>query len=336
MAPDISKIVVEQLPNGPSVEEASSQLLMQCNPRRLHTYNVDAPLSASSLSHVIQLPSLEEFWLVAPFHFLDPPSIPNTIFPSLRVLNVELRGDFGWLKLLPKCPVLSVIRIGYPDPDVAQFMETFHSTITGCGMHDRLQELTLWSPDEFKITPQILACNFSFKNLVHFQLWSFKSTPCQTLDLTDADVDLLTNAMPCLITLIIGEEPCSAPSKITFNSLYTISRRCTRLKKLQIHFNPDSFITKMNAQAGSDSGNSGFENPSSNLCSVTNINVGSIGLPGQCNVSYIMALGLMRVFPRLEEVEYDVVEYEYGDGAWEEINSLIGFHQRIRTAFVRE
>ena len=275
MTPNIRKILVQRLEYGPSLEEASSQLLMQCNPNRLRTYNVDAPLSAPALSHVIQLPLLESLWLVEPFHFPDP--LPDTVFPSLQVLNVEFTRDLAWLKILPKCPVLSEIQISCPD--FAQFMETFLSTITGCGMHERLQEPALCSRGDFKVTPQI-AWNSSL-NLTGFQLYPTDSTSCQTLDLTDADISLLINAMPHLQILLIGEEPCRVPSKITFNSLYTISSRCTGLRTLRIHFNPDSFITKVNADF--KSGNGDFDIPSSELCLVTKINVGRIGLPTNSN-----------------------------------------------------
>jgi hypothetical protein len=92
------------------MEEASSQLLMQCNPYRLRKYNVDAPISASALRHIIQLPSLEEFWLVDD-HFSFQTLYPCVVFPSLRVLDVECNGDLTWLKLLPAIenPVLSNI-----------------------------------------------------------------------------------------------------------------------------------------------------------------------------------------------------------------------------------
>ena len=324
LAPDINEIVVQQQHHGPSVEEASSQLLMQCNPNRLRTYNVDAPLSAPALSHAIQLPLLEALCFVEPFHFPDP--LSDVVFPSLQALNVEFTRDLAWLKILPKCPVLFMIQIIYLGPDVAQFMETFLSTITGCGMHERLQELTFCGRGEIKVTPQLIACNFSLKNLTVFELYSTGSTSCQTLDLTDADINLLTNAMPHLQVLVIGEEPCRVPSKITFNSLYTISSRCTGLRTLQIHFNPDLFITKVNADF--KSGNDDFEIPSSDLCSVTEIKAGNIALPGQSNVSYIMALGLLRVFPHLEGVKYN-------DVAWKEINKMVSIHQHVGTAFVK-
>ena len=292
---------------------------MQCNPNRLRTYNVDAPLSASAFSHVVQLPLLEHLWLVEPFHFPDP--LPDVVFPSLQGLNVKFTRDLAWLKILPKCPDLTGIEITCLGPDVAQFMETFHSTITGCGMHKRLQELTFCSRDEFKITPQMIASNSSLKNLTVFELYSTNFISCQTLDLTDADISLLANAMPRLQNLVIGEEPCRVRSKITFNSLYTISRRCTGLRTLRIHFNPDSFITKF--KAGFKSGNGDFEIPSSDLCSVTKINVGSITIP--THAYYTMALGLLRIFPCLEEVVHKSFD-------WEEISRLVGFYRDIRTA----
>ena len=329
LAPDISEIVVRQPKYEPSLEEASSLLLMQCNPNRLRTYNVDAPLSASAFSQVIQLPLLENLWLVEPFHFPDP--LPDVVFPNLQRLNVEFTRDLALLKILPKCPDLSEIEITCPGPDVTQAMEIFHSTITGCGLHERLQELSFCSHDEFKVTPQMITFNSSLKNLTDFELSSYStdSTSCQTLNLTDADISLLTNAMPNLQNLVIGEEPCRVPSKITFNSLYTISSRCTGLRTLRIHFNPDSFITKVNADF--KSGNGDFDIPSSELCLVTKINVGRIGLPTNSNASYIVALGLLKVFLCLEEVVYCGHDFD-----WVEVNRLIGFYRDIRTAFVRK
>ena len=326
LSPDIREIQIGRLYPNPSTEEASSQLLMQCNPYRLRKYNVDSPISAFTLRHVVQLPSLEEFWLVADsFQLPDP--LPIIVFPSLRLLDVEYSGDPTWLKLLPAIenPVLTSIFVECSGPDVAQFMETFQLTMTGCGMQERLQEFRVRSQDEFKITPQIIACTFSFKNLTSLKVLSECSALCQTFDLTDDDIDLLTKVMPHLESLAVGEEPCRVPSQITFKSLYTISRRCTRLTNLQIHFNPILFVTKVDTDSESGDvalGLSDINTPSSDLCSVTTINVGNIPLPPQSNASYIMALGLLGVFPRIEKLEYD-------DNDWEDIDDLMGVCRRL-------
>ena len=329
LSPGIREIQIERLYHNPSTEEASSQLSMQCNPHLLRKYNIDSPISASALRHIVQLPSLEEFWLVVDsFQLSDP--LPTIVFPSLRLLDVECNGDPTWLKLLPAIedPVLASIFVECSD--VAQFMETFHSTVTGCGMHGRLKEFRVRSQDEFRITPQIIACTLSFKNLTLLKVLSECSATCQTLDLTDDDIDLLTRAMPHLESLVIGENPCRVASKITFKSLYIISRRCTRLTTLLTHFNPTLFVAKVDEDSASGNvalGLSDLSTPSSDLCSVTTISVGNTPLPPQANTSYIMALGLLGVFPRLEKLEYD-------DGYWEETSDLIGICRRLgRFAF---
>ena len=323
MTPDIGEIVIPPLKYGPSSEEAASKLLMRCNPHRLRKYHVDAPLSASALSHVIQLPRLESLWLAAvnsSLCFPDP--LPNVVFPSLRTLDVESDGDLAWLKLLPESPVLSEFYVGCTGP-VEQFMETFQSTAAGCGIHKRLRKFTLRNGEGFTITPQIIAWNLLFENLTFLQLLSDCSTTCQTEDLTDKDIDLLTNAMPGLTYLAIGQQPCSVPSKMTFKSLCNISRRCTQLTSLQIHFNPNSFVQKVN-----DSEDGGFETPSSVLCSVTKINVGGIAMPNQSEVSTIMAFGLLGVFPRLKKVEYH-------DDAWKKVKDMVIWIRRTHTAVVK-
>jgi len=331
-SPDIREVQVERLYHGPSTEEASSQLLMQCNSYRLRKYNVDSTLPASALRHIIQLPSLEEFWLVVDsIQFQDP--LPIVVFPNLRLLDVEYSGDPTWLKLLPAIenPVLASIFVQCLGSDVAQLMGAFQLTLSGCGVRERLQEFRVRSRDDFKITPQMIACTLSFKNLSSLKLLSDCSpTVCQTFDLTDDDIDLLTKAMPRLESLAIGEEPCGLPSQITFNSLYTASRRCPRLTTLQVHFNPSLFVT--NVDTGSESGDITLglpdpKDPPSELCSVTTFDVGKIPLPQESNTSYILALGLLGVFPRLEKLEGD-------DGDWDEVNDLIGVCRRMgRFAF---
>ena len=332
LSSDIREIQVERLYHGPSTEEASTQLLMQCNPYRLRKYNVDSPLSASALTHIVQLPSLEEFWLVVNSPQLQDP-LPIVVFPNLRLLDVEYGGDPTWLKLLPAIdnPVLASIFVQCSGSDVAQFMEAFQLTMDGCAVRESLQEFRVRSQDEFKITPRMISCTLSFKNLTSLKVLSECSgTVCQTFDLTDVDIDLLTKAMPHLEALAIGEEPCGVPSQITFNSLYTISSRCLRLTVLQIHFNPALFVTTVDRD--SEPGNVALglpdlNSPLSDLCSITTIDVGGIPLPQESNTSYIMALGLLGVFPRLQKLEY-------GDEDWELVADLMGVCRRMgRFAF---
>lgn len=305
---------------------------MQCNPYRLRKYNVDSPISPAALRHIVQLPSLEEFWLVSnSFQLPDP--LPAVVFPSLRLLDVEYSGDHTWLKLLPAIenPVLTSIFVECPGSEVTHFMKAFKLTITECQMEERLQEFRIRSQDEFKISPEIIACTFSFKSLTCLKVLSeCSSSLCQTFNLTDGHIDLLTKAMPRLDSLTIGGEPCRTPSQITFKSLYIISHRCPRLTALRIHFNPMLFVTKVDTDSESGDvaiGLSDLATPPSNLCSITTIDVGNIPLPSESNTAYIMALGLLGVFPRLEKLEYQ-------DSDWEEIDELIGVCRRMgRFAF---
>jgi hypothetical protein len=311
----------------PSIEEAFSQLLMQRN-QHLRTCKVDSPISAAALRHTIQLPSLEEFCLyIRSFQLPDP--LPTVVFPSLRKLDVVCNGDPAWLKLLSAVenPVLTSIKIRCPGSAVERFMETFQLVVTGCGMHKCFREVWIDSPDEVKVTSQMIACNLSFKNLTSLTLFSELDCPglCKTIDLTDDDIDLLTNAMPCLEDLIVGSStPCGVPSQITFKSLYTISHRCTRLTDLVIHFNPALFVTKVGTGKSWDValGLSGHKTLPSELCSLRTLLVGHIPLPTQFNASCIVALGLVGVFPRLETIKYE-------NDDWEKVVDLLGVCRRM-------
>lgn len=332
LSPDIREIEIGRFFHGPATEEASSQLLMHCDPYRLRRYNVDSPLSLVALRHIIQLPSLEEFWLVIDssrfleFHLLDP--LPVIVFPTLRLLDVEYKGDHTWLKLLPAAdnPVLTSIYVECPGPEVAQFMEAFKLTADECRLQERLQEFRVRSKVEFRISPEIIAWTFSFKNLTSLKVLSeCSSSVCRTFDLTDGNIDLLTRAMPRLQTLAIGETPCGIPSQITFKSLYAISHRCPGLTTLQIHFNPGEFVTKVDTDREPAYAALGLSDPTPpllNLCSVTTIDVGTIPVPSGENASHILALGLLGVFPRLEKLDFD-------DGDWEDIEELIEICRRM-------
>ena len=334
LSPDIREIQIERLYHGPSTEEASSQLLMQCNSYRLRKFNIDSSTSAPALRHILQLPSLEEFWLVVDSLQLPDP-LPITVFPNLRLLDVEYSGEPTWLQLLLAIenPVLTSIFVQCSGSDVALFAEAFHLVMTECGMHELLQEFRVRSQDEFKITPRLIACTLPFKSLTSLKVLSECSpTVCQTFDLTDNDIDSLVKAMPRLESLAIGEGPCEAPSQITLKSLYTISRQCPRLTTLQIHFNPTFFVTGVVGDSESHValGLTDLKTPPSDLCSVTTLDVGDILLPPESNVSYIMALGLLGVFPRLEKLEYE-------DSDWADVDELIGVCRRMgRFAFRKD
>jgi len=315
LSPDnhLSKIKITQGVHDSSVEEATSRLSMHGN-HRLRVFDVSSPISSSGLRHVMQLPSLEEFRLVV-HSFQLPVPLPTIVFPSLRSLYVECSGvrDLSWLKLLAAIenPVLAKITVTCPRLDVEWFMEAFELTttgITGRGMRECLQQFTVNSPDDFNITPQIIAHSLSFKNLTRLELFSECSDVCQTSDVTDGDIDLLTKVMVFLEVLSIGGDPCEIPSQITFKSLYIISSRCRQLTELKIHFNPALFVTKVGSELEPWDVALGLSDPkilSSDLCYVTDICVGKIPLPRDPNTSCIMASGLMKMFPCLQDVHYD-------------------------------
>lgn len=189
------------------MEEASSQLYL------LRKFKVDSPISASALRRVIQLLSLEEFWLVVSSIQLPDP-LPILVFPSVRELDVECNGDFIWLKLLPSIrnPVLMSIGIKCLGSDVERFIKTFQETMTGCRMHESLQVFVVESPDKFQITPRIITRNISFKNLTTLTLSSECSDRCQTSDLTDDDIDQCRVSRFCPSAAFLAC-PFKSPSK---------------------------------------------------------------------------------------------------------------------------
>jgi hypothetical protein len=201
-------------------------------------------------------------------------------------------------------------------------METFQQTMTKCGMHESLQKFTV-DAENVEINPLLVACNFSFKNLTSLIISSDCNSLCQTSGLTDNDIDLLSTAMPCLETLNLGSAPCISLSQITFKSLYTLSRRCTRLNDLLIHFNPALFVTKCRKLESWDVALGISDvNTSLDLCSVTELYAGEIPLPEQSHACSILALGLLRVFPCLEEVVYENED-------WAGVDFLVGVFRRM-------
>jgi len=70
-------------------------------------------------------------------------------------------------------------------------------------------------------------------------------------------------------------------------------------------FNPALFVNKVGTKSESwdvAPGLLDLKTPSSDLCPVTTIYVGKIPVPTGFNASSILALGLLGVFPRLEEI----------------------------------
>jgi hypothetical protein len=69
-------------------------------------------------------------------------------------------------------------------------------------------------------------------------------------------------------------------------------------------------------------GLSDFKTHSSDLCQITTFNVGNVPFPEQYRAAYILALGLVGVFPRLDMLHYE-------NGAWGTVEDLIEVCQHM-------
>ena len=69
-----------------------------------------------------------------------------------------------------------------------------------------------------------------------------RCTPSCTFILTDSDISLLADALPCLEQTFPGI-PCSFNTcQTTFRSLHTLSTRCPQLHHLSIHINTTTLV----------------------------------------------------------------------------------------------
>lgn len=288
-----------------SVRTLSKCLLKLSAPlQELITYH---KISGDATIHISQLPNLR----VLGISFRDSNfTLPRAteMFPSLRRLYAQVDNDLDWLNLLEDMKAgLRYLSITWaeglvPSPD---FTQRLASVLHISGAQDTLQVLRINASRPWSVSTATIDPLLSLHNLTTLEI----QTPCQahvcTFNLSDADVARLASSLQKLETLILGGPRCRNPSpRFTMDSLFFLSKCCTSLLELEVHFNAPQSRIFDHSVSMTDEGRVPIQKifATAGNCSLRWLYVRELPFPTAPNSVGIMTYFLIHLFPHLDTI----------------------------------
>jgi len=291
--------------DGASVRTLSNCLLSLSGPLQdLITYH---KISDDAAAHISRLSNLR----VLGISFRESNFVLSEtadIFPSLKCLYAQVDDSLDWLDLLKGMRAgLKYLSISWaeglvPPPD---FTHQLVSALHASGAHDTLRVLRINASKPWDISRTTMLPLLSLHNLANLEI----HTPCHVhacaFDLADADVAQLASSLPKLKTLILGGPRCARPSpKFTMDGLFFLSKHCTSLLDLEVHFNAPQSRIFNHSPPVADEGRVPIQNlfERAGKCNLRWLYVHELPFPTAPNSVGIMTYFLIHLFPHLDTI----------------------------------
>ena len=206
------------------LKDSFSSIVLRCG-SSLTEYNSPVPLSNAALDHLVQLPHLRTWRIHGP-----PPTYPTSsfplVFPPLKELTLGEGAARTWF------PLLGRLEDGASTTQGMTPLSKAKGSLETLNIED-MAFINISAPSIFTIQ--------HFRNLVHLNV----EVSCHDeddrgdciFDLNDDDVAKLTMVLTQLESLLLGHPCFENTCFTTVACLLPISVHCSKLKKLEIHFN---------------------------------------------------------------------------------------------------
>ena len=318
----------------PEMQDAVSKLLLSCNPNLLSRFCVASPISEAALLHAAQLPELREFSVRGGTPGLSDP-LPLTMFPSLRTILISIGGLPTWLEVLRhiQSKHLTDLSIDFEAGDDDN-LPAISSHLQYSGIHRTLTELRLcpgegWIIDRVSIAPLLV-----LGELTSLAIFTDCGEDQCIFLLSDKDIERLVKAMPKLEALSLGT-PCpeQVRDNLTVKSLLAIAKHCKALETLEMHINCESIVTSTDGREFPGLFDFYTRVPSEAIssdyggCPLRSAIFGSCPIPMDGEGGIILALTLLRLFPRLSEVRWYPFETLT---PWLSVGAILADNSRVR------
>ncbi|KAF9647205.1 hypothetical protein BDM02DRAFT_3117461 [Thelephora ganbajun] len=337
LAPAYNSLVEIRIYNSmihdPRIIDATSTLLLRCNPNKLRYFRVGSCLSTEAFIHATQLPHLEAFAMRTDTTGLGVP-LPTSMFPSLKLLEINATN--------PRSPLLKTIAhiqsktldrldLISPAATLGTFLPATLAALRPRGLYQTLTALSIFPKGGLELDMAIIRPLLCLNQLTHLEIMLICSRNSCPYGLSDEDLEELVKAMPKLRLLSLGSVPCSRPVNNTIKSLVAIAKHCKHLDRLVIHTNVEAIVNGA-FQRGGWGEDPTVENCPSALvgCPLRNIVFGPCFIPNEEQGATIFALMLLRLFPYLRSLAVFFLTRE-ADPLWELVNDVITTHKRVGT-----
>ena len=310
LCPNLREIELFSLPRDPMITAAVSGMFLASNRNNLLSIYVDSPLTEEAREVIYKLPNLHTLSLIIGRDTSSPP----VALPNLIDLTIEYDQDDRWLHMFRGATLGKLERVTFrsKSKQIGDFLETFEAVALTTSIPATLSTFAFytsrpWRPNYRSLLP--------FTQLEDLAIDSSCKRGCSST----IDDDIITDmarAMPKLQCLHLGGLPCQTPGGVTAKGLAALARYCPHLSILCIHFRAASFNPP--SIPGVVPGN-GPTIPQED-CALTSLRVGKI--PVQEESTLMVALSLLRIFPRLHHIRYH-------DQRWKKVADAIHLSKQL-------
>ena len=236
---------------------------------------------------------------------MEPTSLPEVTLPNLTELDIEYHRDHDWLRGLHGMTFskLTEVTLHAECQQVGAFLEAFEEFALATSVSAVLSCFEFftscsWNPNYRSI--------LAFQRLKELILEFSCHDGCSS-SVDDDVLVTLAQAMPKLVTLKLGKAPCAVSGGITIHGLIALIHHCRDISTLRVHFRTNSLVEALTV---ADEVAPSLQEP----CipwegSLISLEVGAT--PILESHKYLIALALLRIFPRLRNIAYVGEEWKW-------------------------
>jgi hypothetical protein len=294
LCPNLQDICIrfDRLPKDPTITAALSGMVLATNRNTLQHFNVDSPLTEEAREVICKLPYLRRLSVIIE----RDTSLPTVVLPNLAELVIEYDHDHVWLQGFRGATLgkLASVALHSEAKPFGDFLEAFESVALTTSIPATLSTFSFYTPCPWRPNYRSLLPFTQLKELdIDFS--------CEFGCSSTVDDDIITDiarAMPRITALRLGGDPCQTPTGVTTKGLATLAHYCLHLSTLRIHFQVASLDPPTIPWVISG----GEPTIPREGCALRCLEVGEIPVPEESTL--MVALTLLRIFPRIDHIQY--------------------------------
>ena len=309
---DLQEIALYDLPTSPMITAAVSGSLLITNRNTLRGFHTDSTLTEEASEALYKLPNLRSLSVVIE----KGTSLPSASLPNLTELTIACDDEDDWPRLFHGATFGKLERVSFclQSEQIGNLLGAFGRAALSSSVQNtlsgfRLFALRSWDPNYSSLLP--------FTQLVDLVIRFSCDGGCSSR--VDDDIVIsLSRAMPKLQTFDLGGTPCrQITGGVTTKGLLALAHHCPNLGTLCVHLQ----VASLSDPPGIP-GTAPNPGPTASWkdCALTELEVGETPVPEGSAI--IIALTLLRIFPRLDWITFINEE-------WEEVENAINRSREI-------
>jgi hypothetical protein len=320
LCPNLHRIHLTCLPTDSMIVLAVSELVFNTEKNALRSFYVDSPLTEEASEVICKRSSLRILQIV----INGSNALPTMELPNLTNLRVGYYYGNDWLQGFRGASLgkLTSVEFFSESVPIDNFLGAFETVALTTSIPATLLTFEFhtkhpWRPSFRSLLPFIQLKNLTVESSCGLGCSS-------TID--DDTVTDLARALPKLETLQLGDHPCETPAGVTVKGLSALARYCPNLIDLVVHFQVATLDPpEVPSLPSADDDESTI--PQMTHSASLSLHVGQMCVPDGSDL--MIALTLLRIFPRLEMIEYS-------DEGWEKISEALYRSKKLTRCLSKE